>query len=421
MHSPPSFFRKVIHEHLKLKTFFFVIVLALCYFGYQQLKPSTSQSVQYQTQIAEKGTLVVSISASGQVSSANSRSVSTNASGVVKKLFVKDGDTVTMGQKLIEIELDQQGQQKVAAALSSYQSAKSSVESAKANMYTLQSKMFAANQKFIDDAVARSLVPEDPTYIQQNADWLASEALYKNQQTAINQAQNSLSSAWLSYQQSSPIVYAPISGRVSGLSLQQGTVIDGSSTASDTNTKIASIVTDAAPMITLSLTEVDIPKVSVEDKATITFDAFADKTYSGKVVSVDSVGSVSSGVTTYPVSIVLDTSIEGLFPNMAATANIITQTKDDVLLVPLSSVTTTNGQSTIQVMVDGQIETKTVEVGVSSDTQVEIISGLEEGDTVVTSTLSLSSQSSSTQSRSVFSTLGGNRTGAVGGATFRRN
>lgn len=404
-----------------MRGLFLIFVLSLSGGLYYILKPSTTATTQYQTEQAQKGTLIISVTASGQVASTNSRSVSTDATGVVKKLSVKDGQMVKMGQVLATIELDQEGKQKAAQALASYQGAKSSVESAKANLYSLQSKMFAANQTFINKAVAEGLATSDPNFIQQDADWLASEALYKNQQNAINQAQNSLSSAWLSYQQTSPVIYAPISGRVSGLSLQEGTVINSGSTSSTTTTtgtKVASILTNAAPTININLTEIDVPKVHVDDKATITFDTFADKTFTGRVISIDTVGTVSSGVTTYPVTIVLDTAVPNLFSNMAASANIITETKDNVVLVPVSAVQKTNGQSSVRVMSNGQVSSKNVEVGLSSDTQTEITSGLNEGEEVVTSAITPTT-STTTQTRSVFSTIGGTGRGIGGGNAVR--
>ena len=128
-----------------------------------------------------------------------------------------------------------------------------------------------------------------------------------------------------------------------------------------------------------------------------------------KVAAVDRIGSISNGVTSYPVTISLDTQVAEVLPNMSAAANIITQTKDDVLLVPVAAVTTTDGISTVRVMKNGTPQTVNVEIGTSSDTQVEIISGISEGDTVVTGTTSPATATTGTTS--VFSTFGGGRGG----------
>jgi multidrug efflux pump subunit AcrA (membrane-fusion protein) len=134
----------------------------------------------------------------------------------------------------------------------------------------------------------------------------------------------------------------------------------------------------------VNLSEVDVPKVTIGQQATLTMDAFPGKTFTGRVLTIDTTGVVNSGVTTYPVTIGLDTAINTIYPNMAVSAKIITSVKNNVLLVPSAAITATNGESTVRVMKDGQITVATVEPGQSNDTQTEIVSGLQEGETVVT-------------------------------------
>lgn len=393
----------------------FIVLLAVIGFFVLRGRSSAPKTIT-QTGTVERGTLVVSLSASGEVTAANSATVDTAATGVVKKIYVQNGQKVKAGDPLIELDLDQDSKQKFMAASASYLSAKNSVASTQNNLNSLQASMFSANVKLINDAVARNLAVDDPTYIQENATWLAAENSYKNQQTAIMAAQQSLSSNWLLYKSQSPIVYAPISGTVNGLSLVLGSVIASQSSNSNAASaqRIASIVTDANPTITLNLTQIDAPKVKVGDKATITLDAFSDKTYTGKVVSIDTVGSVSSNVTTYPTVIQLDTQNPEMYPNMSATANIILDTRDNVLIVPTSAVLTQNGQSTVRIMKNGAMLSVNVTVGKSSDTETEIITGLSEGDTVVTSiTTTGATTTRATGTQSVFSGLG--RAGGAGG------
>jgi len=238
----------------------------------------------------------------------------------------------------------------------------------------------------------------------------------------VNQAQTALNSAWLSYQQTSPTIYAPISGTVTGLSLQVGSVIASTSSNSNTtqtSTKIASVKTKAIPTVTVNLSEIDVPKIKMGNKATVTFDALPDKTFTGHVISIDTAGTISSNVTTYSTVIRLDLGSEAILPNMAASAHIITQTKDNVLLVPSTSVKTDSSTSTttVQIMKDRQPQTVTVEIGLSSNTQTEIVSGLKSGDIIVTSS-SQTSNSTQTTTQSPFSPFGGARTG---GNTMRIN
>lgn len=385
-----------------------IMVLLLGFLAYRQFFVKKTPAVSYQSAKVDVGTLIVSLSASGSVSAANSATITTSATGVVKKLYVKNGDTVKSGQPVAEIDLDELSKQKYQAAGASYQSSKNSLESARSSLFTLQSKLFAANQKLINDAVARNLAVDDPTYIQQNADWLAAESAYKNQSSAISQAQTGQNSAWLSYRQASPVVYSPISGQVTGLWLQVGSVI------STSETKIGSITTQAKPTVNLNLTEIDVSKISMGDKATIVFDAFPDQTFTGKVVSIDQVGSINSGVTNYSIVILLDTDNRQILSNMSAQATVILDSKTDCLLVPVSAVTTQNGASTVQVLQNNKPQSVTVETGLSSDTEVEIISGLREGDTVITG-ITTASASPNSQTRSVFSSFGG------GGGAVRIN
>lgn len=398
------------------------IIAAVGFFGYKKITASNTNKVTYETANVERGTLVVTVNGSGTVASTNNSNVTTSATGVVKNLFVKDGDTVKTGDKIAELDLDLEGRQKNAQAYASYQSAQNNLQSAKDALYAAQSDLYTKWQTYFNLAESKAYKNDDGTakteernahteFLITQDNWLSSEANYKNKEKAVTQAQTTLSSAWYSYQQASPIIYAPITGTVSGLSLQLGSVINSQSSSNTTATtnKIAGIKTDAMPTISINLSEIDVPKIKVGDKATVAFDAFSDKTFTGKVISIDLIGSTSSNVTTYPAVILLDTKSNEILPNMAASANIITDTKTDVLMVPVSAVTTSDGTSTVQVMKNGKPQSVTVETGISSDEYTEIVSGLNEGDTVVTSTTQSTSTSknSSTTNKSVFGNFGG--------------
>ncbi len=409
----------LINSPLIVKAGLLLMILAIGWFAYSKVgATSSSQQAQYQTAQVGKGTIVVTVTSSGSVSSANSGSVTTQASGVVTKILVKNGQQVKTGQEIATFDLDQTSKQKYAAALASYQSAKNNLASAQAKLYSLQAAEFKANQQFMNGK-GTSTTPDtsDPNYIQENATWLQAEADYKNQASVISQAQTQLNSASLALLQVSPTVTSPISGTVTGLSLQVGSVLGSASDSSGNQTaqKIASIQTTAQPTITVNLTQVDIPKIKVGNKATLTFDAFSDKTFTGEVVSIDTIGSVSSGVTTYPAVIKLDTSSADIFSNMTATANIITDSKSDVLIVPSSALVSSNGETFARVLKNNQETQVAVTTGLASSTQVEITSGLSEGDMVITGTTSSAAATTSTTSTtSVFSTLGGARGGAAG-------
>lgn len=375
-----------------------------------------SQAPTYQTARVERGTIVSTVSASGQVLSANTLTITTSGTGVVREVLVKDGDQVVSGQKIAEVELDSAGQQKNASAWSSYLSAKNSLDSAKVSMYSLQSDMFTKWKTYIDLATNSTYQNADSTPNTTNRvltpfaiaqdDWLAAEAKYKNQQAVISQSQAAMSAAWASYQASSPVVAAPMAGTVGNITIVKGLVLSGT-----TAITIAVIQSDALPIATFNISEVDVSRVRPGQKATMTLDSILGKTFTGVVKTVDRIGQVTSGVTNYPVLVQFDTKTPEILPNMAATVSIIIESRDNVLTVPTGSLLTQNGQTMVRVLRNGQVTQMTVETGIASTSDTEIVNGVSEGDTVVTGVVSSGTGNSSP---SLFS--GGFRTGGSGGA-----
>lgn len=414
-----SFFSWIITD--KKRIIGGIIIIALLIFGGIKLFENKSTTQQYQTSQVTKGTIIASVSASGSIVASNTIDISTNASGVVKDVLAKDGQKVSAGQTIATLTLDSDGMQRSDQAYSSYLSAKNSLNSAQTSLYTLQSTEFTANQKFINDAVARNLATTDPTYIEEYASWKAAEASYNNQQNVIAQAQSSLTNAWLSYQAASPSIMAPTSGTIDNITIAPGMVLTSSSSSSSSSStttsgqQVAVIRSIGTPLASFNVSEIDVSKIQPGQKATITLDSIADKTFTGTVLTVDRIGAVSSGVTNYPVNISLDDTASQILPNMSSTANIITATKNNVLLVPSTAVQTQNGQDVVRVLTNGQVQDVTVTTGLSSDTQTEIVSGLSEGQEVITSTVF--SSSTSTSGSSIFSSLGR----AGGGGNVRVN
>jgi len=402
-----------------------ILILLIIIGGFLAFKITQGQKTASttQTQKAEKGTLVSSVSASGTVLSTNVFTVSTQSTGIVKKVYVKDGDKVEKGQKIAEITLDQDGQQKSNSSFSSYLSAKNSTDSAYTSQLTLHSQMILAQQKLADDIEAKNLNPGDQLYMQDYGEKVAAETKYNNQQSVIEQAKIALGSAWVSYQETLPTITAPASGIVRSVGLVEGTTIESQSTAASSTSSqstasqtVVVIQKEENPIVAVNLTEMDIAKVKVDQKAVITFDSLTDKTFSGQVVTVDRIGEIASNVTSYQVRIKLDTFSLEILPNMAATANIILETKNDVLIIPSSAIQVQNSQSYVKTLVNGQEKQVLVETGISSDAQTEIISGLQEGDEVITATIN--QNSTATSGGSIFggSIFGGS---SVGGSTNR--
>lgn len=189
-------------------------------------------------------------------------------------------------------------------------------------------------------------------------------------------------------------VRAPFDGTVSSVAAKQHDLAGSS---------VATVVTKQQ-VAQLNLNEVDVSKIELGDKATLTFDAIDGLTLTGSVVEIDAVGTVSQGVVSYVVKVGFDSQDLRVKPGMTANASIISAVHQDVLTVPSSAVKTRNGQSYVQVfnpplsdatstaggpVTSAQTPTQIpVTVGVSDDTSTEILSGLTEGQQIVVRTVS---------------------------------
>lgn len=148
----------------------------------------------------------------------------------------------------------------------------------------------------------------------------------------------------------------------------------------------------------VSLNEVDVAKVKVGQKATLTFDALPDLTMAGVVSEVDSLGTATQGVVNYAVKISFATQDDRIKSSMSVSATIVTDVRVDVLTIPNGAIR--NGSVQVATMVptstvltaDG-IElaappvTKAIQTGISNDQSTEILGGLTENEYVATRTI----------------------------------
>lgn len=219
-------------------------------------------------------------------------------------------------------------------------------------------------------------------------------------------------------------VRAPLDGIVAALPAKVGV---------DAGASIATIVT-AQKIATISLNEVDVAKVKVGQKATLTFDAIENLTISGEVAQVNPVGTVSQGVVSYGVQIAFDSQDDRIRSGMSVSATVITEIKRDVLAVPNSAVKTLNNQSYVE-MIDSLASnassstglmpsTETprriqVETGLSTDIMTEITSGLTEGEHVITQTVTGVARATTSAAQSSLRIPGLTSGAGGGGNTFR--
>lgn len=381
-----------------IATVFVVVVLIVAVF---YLANRNKNKVLYQTARVERGAVVSSVSASGTIISSNLMPVTSLASGVVKEVFVKDGQKVYKGQKIAEIDLDEDGQKQYASGYASLMSARNSLNAAN-NSYR---SALASLEKVYDDIKGHD---SDETFVMKETRTKA-EVAKDNAYDALSNARANLDTAAINFRSVSPVITAPASGIIGNITVVKGMILSssGSSSTSQSGSRIAVVTGSGNLLASFNISEVDVPRVKQGQKTTIILDSISDKTFTGEVVSVDRIGTVTNGVTNYPVVIQFSTQSEDILPNMSATANIIIETKTDVLVVPNAAiVSSSNNQNSVRVLKDGKEVSIPVEIGVSSDTLTEVVSGLNEGDEVITGTLTSGASRTKGQT-SPFSSFGG--------------
>lgn len=346
---------------------------------YRSTHPSATP-VQYRTAAAEKGTLTTSVSGSGNIVVDQSSNIDPTITGTVSNLSVTTGDKVKKGQLLFTIVNDQLGVN-VSQAESSYQSAQSSLESAKAAYKNTKNSSTSTR---VDKEAAQSKVESAKSSLQSS---LVSLNYQKKQATKRN-------------------VTSPIDGTVNAVNIKNGD--DLSKLSSGSSRQVPIIIGDLGTLkAQVQVNEVDIPNASIGQKAMLTFSAIDGLSVSGKVEKMDSLGTLSSGVVTYNVTIGFDTLDHRIKPGMSASASIITGVKQDVILIPNSAVKTQGDVSYIEILVNQTPQQKPVEIGMSNNTDTEIIRGVAVGDTIVTQTIISGTSATSSTSSNQRSGFGG--------------
>ena len=206
----------------------------------------------------------------------------------------------------------------------------------------------------------------------------------ENAKISLNNAQTSLENA--ADKLDDYKVTAPISGTVVTKTAKAGDKIEGGSSGT-----LCTIYDLSYLEMTMSIDELDISDVEVGQTVQITADAVEDTTYTGVVTKVSVAGNTSGGITTYPVTVRIDET-DGLRPGMNVDAEIVLSESADTLAIPSGVV---NRGNTVLITADSPSAANAadqeapegyvyveVETGVSDDSYTEILSGLQEGDTV---------------------------------------
>jgi HlyD family secretion protein len=379
----------------KVKIILFIVVaVIIAVMIFINLKKNRGTTTEVSLTEVKRGDITKTVSGSGFIQPEIDIQISARISSEIMKIYVKEGDIVKRGQLLVRLDslryvalLDQ--------ARSAVSSSQASLKKAKAD-YVRTKNLFDQNltTQADLDGVEASMFLAQSNLEQSNA--------------RKKQAKDDLDKTTLS---------APMAGTVTKLYKEEGEIAVGSQFQADP----IMTVSDLSKMEVLSeIDENDVVLVSLADSTKIEIDAIPDTTFDG-IISEIAHEATTRGrgtqeqVTNFEVKIAVNSDVENLRPGMSATIDISTETHKDVLFVPIQCVTmrsvkdstktekATETDSTedkeqsgkkdtgpaaekkevVFVVKDDVVKTVPVKTGISDDTNIEIISGLEEDQKIV--------------------------------------
>jgi HlyD family secretion protein len=175
------------------------------------------------------------------------------------------------------------------------------------------------------------------------------------------------------------VIIAPISGTVTRQDAKVGQI-------DSANVILVSLISASNFEIEANIPEADIAKVAVGNTADITIDAYgSDVRFETKVVKIDPAETEIEGVATYKTTFIFTKEDERVKSGMTANIDILTAKKENVILIPTRAVSSKNNEKFVQILTGQGPEDIIITVGLrGSDGNIEIISGVNEGDKIVT-------------------------------------
>lgn len=374
-----------------------IIFLILLRFMLLQ-KPSTD--LLY---VVKREDLVDSIQVSGVYMTASQIQVNSPTNGIIDELYVSNGDRVGKGDPLFHVESTATEDQKKAAyadyasALGSLQIAKNTKQSLDASMWTKQQSYLSTQntQNYKNNHNQNPSTKEDYTDLekkqidaavtQSKKDFEASEQAFKNADVAVVAAQAQVEKTLDAYRETqSTTVNAPAQGTVTNLLSTIGDQVNMLSTTTQnttlTDSSILSIVNLQNPYIEASISEDYAARIRQGQSVGISFDAIANKTFSGRVGIIGTVGDDSQGIVTYKARIHPDTLPLTVKPKMTAIIDVETLRRNSVIDVPNSSIVNKDGKKYVKTKDNKFLE---VQVGTTGISKSEITGGLKEGTVII--------------------------------------
>lgn len=369
-------------------------------------------SLSVTTQKVESKTITEFITANGKVQPETEVKISPDVSGEIIELSVKEGDAVNVGDPLCVIKPDMY--------ISALNRAEAALNSSKARLAQSEAQQIERELAF---KRAKQLFESNTIPV---SEFEAAEAAYKVAQSEVKAAQFSVKSAEASVEEAreqlvKTRIFAPIAGTISALNVEKGERVVGTSMMVGTEMMV---VADLDRMeVQAEVNENDIVKVSLNDTALVEVDAYLNRKFKGVVTEIANsarvTGTTSDQVTNFDVKVLLlhesyadliDSTARKLYPfrpGMSATVDILTNTRENVISVPIAAVTTRmadekksdkeqpegtqddllKDEERIEVVFvnkEGRARQVKVQTGIQDNVSIEITEGISEGDEVIT-------------------------------------
>jgi len=367
------------------------------------------EAIRVAVEKVEKRSIIETITANGKIQPETEVKLSPEVAGEIVELNVKEGDHVEQGKLLVKIKPDTytSARDRTEAALNS---AKARLAQAEAQF--IQSELSYKRNKTLWDQKAIS----ESEYETALANYRMAEAELESAKYSVKSAEASLNEAEENLIKTS--IYAPMTGTVSMLNVEKGERVVGTSLM--TGTELMRIADLNLMEVKVEVNENDIVRVSMNDTAIIEVDAFLGENFKGVVTeianSASTTGLATDQVTNFDVKVfLLQDSYQFLIeqgytnpfrPGMSATVDIQTETKNDILTVPIQAVTTKSDsiikekienaeeletdniddeieREVVFVVKDNNTVMRIVETGIQDNNYIEILEGLELGEEVV--------------------------------------
>ena len=315
---------------LKWKIGIAVFILLLGVGGYLFFTPKESkEDYVYVTQPLNKGTLTMTVSATGYIEPVENVEVGSEVSGMIEKVYVDYNDRVKKGQILAQLD-----KTKYQSALNR---AEDSLAAVKASLENMNAQLYQANATVKRNKTLREStkgrLPSQSDWDRDWANYLVAKAQVDNAAAQVDQARHALVSS--KYDLERTTIYSPIDGIVLTRNIDPGQTV----AASFQTPVLFKIAKDLTKMeLQASIDEADIAKVKAGQTAMFSVDAYPEQRFEARIKLVRVNSEIVDGVVTYKAVMDVDNRNLLLKPGMTADADIITETLSDTFVVPKAAL-----------------------------------------------------------------------------------